>query len=90
MPWEKPFWQATLKARELNAIPVWADFDAIKAIYREKHERQQREGVALHVDHIIPLKHAMVVGLHCEQNLQILTASENARKNNSLPGHAHA
>lgn len=84
LPWEKPFWQATYKARALNAIPVWADFDAMKAVYRTKHERQQREGICLHVDHIVPLKHKLASGLHCHQNLQIITAEENVRKGNRL------
>jgi hypothetical protein len=34
------------------------------------------------VDHIIPLKHAQVSGLHTPANLQILTRTENRRKGN--------
>lgn len=35
---------------------------------------------AFHVDHIIPLSQG---GLHCQTNLQLLTAAENASKGNS-------
>lgn len=58
--------------------PKWADMDAIKAIYAEGWAK------GLEVDHIIPLRGALVCGLHVENNLQLLTRRENASKSNSF------
>jgi 5-methylcytosine-specific restriction endonuclease McrA len=66
-----------LRARGLShATPPWANKGAIKAIYAEARTKN------LQVDHIIPLRHPLICGLHVESNLQILTAMENRRKGN--------
>jgi hypothetical protein len=58
--------------------PAWADREAIVAIYRDCP-------VGMHVDHIVPINGRTVSGLHCPENLQYLTGSENAAKKNRFP-----
>jgi hypothetical protein len=72
------FYAGKRRAAELQALPAWADLDAISVVYK----RAQEMGSGYHVDHVVPLVSQFVCGLHCEANLQILTAKENARKNN--------
>lgn len=64
------------RAIKARAIPIWADFDAIKAIYVEAQK------CGLEVDHIVPLNSKYVSGLHCEANMQLLPRLENIRKGN--------
>lgn len=72
--------RATMK----HASPVWADKAAIARIYTEAHRIQKETGIPHHVDHIIPLHHKAVCGLHVPGNLQIITALENVRKTNKF------
>lgn len=71
------FYAGKRRAAQIQAMPAWANLDAIAAIYKAC-------GAGHHVDHMVPLISPLVCGLHCEANLQILTASENSRKNNRV------
>jgi hypothetical protein len=72
------------KHGERRATPAWADRAAMNAIYGRAKELQSTDGIERHVDHVIPLKHPMVCGLHVPANLQVLTAAENMSKKNKL------
>ena len=73
---------AKRKATKLQATPSWASKSAIDRIYRLARQLQDLTGVRMHVDHIVPLQHPLVCGLHCERNLQIIPASFNEAKKN--------
>lgn len=38
----------------------------------------------LHVDHVVPLVHPFVCGLHTHDNLRLITARDNGRKSNHI------
>lgn len=67
-----------------KAMPAWADHQAMNALYREAKRLCELDGIPRHVDHIVPLKHPMVCGLHAHTNLQILAAQSNMAKHNSF------
>jgi hypothetical protein len=69
-------------AAKKQAVPIWADFKTITKLYEEARNRAKATGIKHHVDHIVPLQSPIVCGLHCEANLQILTAFENQSKRN--------
>lgn len=72
---------AKVRLRQINkvkATPKWANINKIREIYKEANR------LGLVVDHIIPLKHPLVCGLHVEGNLQLLTLSENCKKHNKF------
>ena len=75
-------YDASRRSKEKSAMPAWADKVAISAIYKEAAKLTLETGIKHHVDHIVPLQHRLVSGLHVPANLQILTASQNVRKNN--------
>jgi hypothetical protein len=68
---------AKRRADKLRATPNWVDLEKVKQIYRDRPD-------GYHVDHIVPLHHPLVCGLHCEFNLQHLPASENLSKSNKF------
>lgn len=72
------------RTRKLQAQPLWADVDAIRAIYKEAARLKKATGLAFHVDHVIPLKHPLVCGLHVHTNLRVIPAADNMSKGNRL------
>lgn len=65
------------RAARKRRTPQWADLEAIREFYR-------RCPAGYQVDHVIPLQGTVVSGLHVENNLQYLTASDNSKKKNKF------
>ncbi|MCR4319787.1 MAG: HNH endonuclease [Candidatus Brocadiaceae bacterium] len=76
---KNPQIQSLSRARKRRAIPRWANLRRIESVYKAAAEK-----LGFHVDHIIPLAHKLVCGLHVENNLRIISAKENLEKNNKL------
>ncbi len=72
------------RAVHRNACPAWADIEAIKHIYTTAKELTNSTGTKYEVDHVIPVKHPLVCGLHVENNLQIIPENENRVKSNTF------
>ncbi len=58
--------------------------DKVMEFYREAQRLTLETGIPHEVDHIIPLKHPRICGLHNEFNLRVITAEENGRKKNKF------
>ena len=68
---------SSLRTRKVQrAQPKWSNKDDLLDVYKEA------EYLGLEVDHIIPITHKLVCGLHVWDNLQLLSRSENAKKSN--------
>jgi len=68
-------------ATKKKATPKWCEKHKIKVLY-ETAATMRANGVDVHVDHKVPLRSSIVCGLHCLDNLQILSAEDNLRKGN--------
>jgi len=83
--------RALTKARRRKhrlATPKWlkrADVLAIRQLYQIAITMTKTTGEAYVVDHIIPLLHEDVCGLHVPWNLRVITRKENAMKSNKMP-----
>ena len=68
--------------RRVIATPPWASMAQIKKIYDQARYMSMRTGTMHTVDHIIPLNHAKVCGLHVHWNLQVMTRIDGDSKGN--------
>lgn len=76
------YYNSKRRAQIKRATVAWADVSKMVSVYEQSEDMTQRTGIQHNVDHIIPLQHPLVCGIHWEGNLQILTAEENQRKGN--------
>lgn len=70
---------------KLNRTPKWltsSDWIEINWVYELAAEMTKETGIKYEVDHIVPLQGKNISGLHCPQNLRIITKSENSSKRN--------
>lgn len=67
-------------AKKIKATPPWANKDIIRLFYEQAKFKTEQEGIPYEVDHVFPLNGKTVSGLHCEQNLRVITAAENLAK----------
>jgi len=70
------------QGREMRRV-LWANQDAIDAIYALAEVMTRTTGRLHVVDHEIPLQGRDVSGLHVETNLRVIERHENAVKHNS-------
>lgn len=68
---------AKRRARKSNQTPEDANNDIIKSIYLKCKQISEETGIPHEVDHIIPIAKG---GLHHQDNLRIITRSENRSK----------
>lgn len=76
------------QAAKLNRTPKWltkADYIEMEWAYSIAKQLTQETGIRHVVDHIIPLRGKNISGLHCPQNLQVITQKENLQKHNKFP-----
>ena len=76
--------QAAYRAQKRLATPGWCEYDAIILLYQESRKLSHDTGILHHVDHIVPLVHPKVCGLHCLSNLRIITEHDNKTKSNKF------
>jgi hypothetical protein len=74
------------KCMKLNATPPWyylVKYE-VEAVYAEAKRLEEVTGIPHHVDHIVPLQHKLVCGLHVPCNLRPIPAIDNMRKHNTF------
>ena len=74
--------KARRRAAKIQATPQWYNPTLTRAVYLEAKERSKKDGIQHHVDHIVPLQHELVCGLHVHYNLQVLPGKTNLSKGN--------
>ena len=86
-PEKMAFFSAKYRAKRKHACPSWLckeDKKLIFELYKLRNQLTAETGIQHHVDHIIPLQHKNICGLHVPWNLQILTEEDNLSKSNNF------
>lgn len=78
---------AKRRACEKNATPKWlSDLHKkqIREIYKRSVYLEKTTNLSFDVDHIIPLSHPNICGLHVPWNLQVMEKTNNIKKSNKI------
>jgi hypothetical protein len=73
-------YSAKRRTRKQNATPNWSEEQLIHQLFSAANYLTRLTGIQWDVDHIIPIKHENVCGLHVYQNLQLLPRLDNLIK----------
>lgn len=68
--------------RKRGSVPPWSNGFFIEEAYELAKLRTEKTGIKWVVDHIVPLKHKLVCGLHSHTNVRVITDFENCSKGN--------
>lgn len=80
----KPRMQSSHRDRVVRQrTPGWASRLKIACFYLQAATATRQTGVRHSVDHVVPLNHPLVSGLHVEHNPRVLPLAENIQKSNS-------
>lgn len=70
-------------AKYRRARPCWTTAAEVQAFWDESRRLTAETGVQHSVDHLVPLVHPLVCGLHCPANMRVIPLAENIRKSNN-------
>lgn len=73
---------AEVWAKYSRALPPWTTHKECRAFWQLSKAMNAATGVQHSVDHIVPLVHPLVCGLHCPANLRVIPLYDNVRKSN--------
>lgn len=78
---------ALRRAARKRAVPKWLTTEhkqVMQLMYAVARRVSKETGVVHELDHIYPLSGETVCGLHCPENLQLLTQTQNRSKHNRI------
>lgn len=70
-------------AKYKRAKPQWVKWAEVNCFWDESMRMTAKTGVQHSVDHVVPLIHPLVCGLHAPANLEVKPLADNIRKSNN-------